>query len=206
MLWLAWFSLSLLLTAVTHTHSAHVTTPYLSALLSLQPTLRHRFFFPGHSGQFIPPAFQACPDLKSMFSYDLPELDGLDSIHSPEGPLKEAMSLAAEYFQAGKTWFLVNGTTGGMLAAILALFQLHRTQGGMGDGIFIIGRDAHKSVVDGIALAGCDALVLPCHVEPSFKVSLGMDFASLQDILLQYQGKVRTKRFRSAAIAQLFRC
>ena len=190
MCWLYWF-LSLPLPAIsTHTHSLHVKAPYLSALLSLQPSLRHRFFFPGHSGQFIPPAFDACAELKPMFTYDLPELDGLDCIHSPEGPLKEALSLAAEYFQAERTWFLVNGSTSGILAAILSLFQLHSMQGGRKPGIFVIGRDSHKSVVDGIALAGCDALVLPCLVEGDFGVSLGMDVSLLKDIFLQYHGEV----------------
>jgi arginine/lysine/ornithine decarboxylase len=44
-----------------------------------------------------------------MFRYDLPELDGLDNIHDPEGPLLEAQSLAARYFGARRTWFLING-------------------------------------------------------------------------------------------------
>ena len=44
-----------------------------------------------------------------IFRYDLPELDGLDNIHNPEGPLLQALLLAARYFNAHRTWFLVNG-------------------------------------------------------------------------------------------------
>ena len=84
----------------------------------------------------------------------------------------------------------MNGSTGGILASILSLSQLFRQQGGREPGLFVIGRDSHKSVVDGIALAGCDALVLPCHVEETFGVSLGMDLASLKDILAQHEGQV----------------
>ena len=170
--------------------SSSPRAPYLSALLHLQPSLRHRFFFPGHGSLFIPPAFDPCPSLKEVFQHDLPELDGLDSVHAPEGPLKEALSLAAEYYEAHKTWFLVNGSSGGIMAAILSCFHLYLMQGGTKQAYFVIGRDSHKSVVDAIALAGCDALAISCHIEESFGLPLGMNFSPLQSVLESHQGKV----------------
>ena len=147
-------------------YSSSPRAPYLSALLQLQPSLRHRFFFPGHGGLFIPPAFDPCPSLK------------------------EALSLAAEYYEAHKTWFLVNGSSGGIMASILSCLHLYLMQGGTKEAYFVIGRDSHKSVVDAIALAGCDALAISCHIEESFGLPLGMNFSPLRSVLESHQGKV----------------
>lgn len=45
--------------------------------------LSHRYFFPGHGGQYPPSEFQ---DLigQRPFLFDLPELEELDNVHHPE--------------------------------------------------------------------------------------------------------------------------
>jgi hypothetical protein len=50
----------------------------------------------------------------------LPEIPGLDNLASPEGPILEAQQLAAAAFGADRTWFLVNGATCGIQAAVMA--------------------------------------------------------------------------------------
>ncbi|MDD4080903.1 MAG: aminotransferase class I/II-fold pyridoxal phosphate-dependent enzyme [Eubacteriales bacterium] len=52
---------------------------------------------------------------------DITEIPGFDNLHAPHGILKEAMARAAGVFQAGHTFFLVNGSTVGVLAAVRAL-------------------------------------------------------------------------------------
>jgi lysine decarboxylase len=172
-------------------------TPFLSALLAVEPSLRHRYFFPGHSNAFIPPAFDGLTSIRDVFQYDLPELDGLDNIHAPEGPLLEALELAAQHFQVSKTWFLVNGSTSGILTAILSCFRIFKqskiattTQPTTTTGYFLIGRDAHKSVYDAVELTGCNSIVLPCHVDSVCGISLGVDFSTLEATLLRYENQV----------------
>ena len=65
----------------------------------------------------------------------------LDDLFQPEGPLKEAMELAADLYGAGRTFFSVNGTTACIEAMILAVCR-------RGDYI-IIPREAHRSVMGG---------------------------------------------------------
>ena len=55
-----------------------------------------------------------------IFRFDLTEAEGLDDLHEPEGVIREAQELAAEVFHAKKTYFLVNGTTCGNEAMVLA--------------------------------------------------------------------------------------
>ena len=55
-----------------------------------------------------------------MLSVDATELTGLDDLHAPEGPIFEAEALLADLYHAKKSYFLVNGSTVGNLAMILA--------------------------------------------------------------------------------------
>ena len=167
-------------------------TPFVDALVEVVPSLKHRYFFPGHANLYFPSLFRDKLPLGKAFEFDVPELDGLDNIHAPEGPLLEALQMAARHFNAYRTWFLVNGSTSGILTAVFSahrIFQRQRTknsksQMGSKDKVyFIVGRDCHKSVFDAIALSGADTICLPCHVEEDFGISLGVDFAPLKDVL-----------------------
>jgi arginine decarboxylase len=80
--------------------------------------------------------------------YDLTELSGLDNLHAPEGVIDAAQKLAAQAWGADQTYFLVNGSTVGVLAAVLA------TCSGPQDAL-IIARNAHMSAFNAAALAGC---------------------------------------------------
>jgi hypothetical protein len=63
-----------------------IPTPYVEALTNFIDgnTRIHKFFFPGHSGGlYIPKSMSNLSDNGKLWAYDLPELDGLDNIHSP---------------------------------------------------------------------------------------------------------------------------
>ena len=178
-------------------------TPFLTSLIRVRDSISpgKQFFFPGHSsGRF---ADRSALDQLDIFEHDLPELDGLDNIHAPEGPLLESLQLAAEQYGAKQSWYLVNGSTSGLLASILAFAASHRSsrKGARGKAaaaaaatkrpILIVTRDAHKSVFDALWVAQCDAFVLPCLVEESMGVSLGLDPAAerqLDDFLQSDRG------------------
>ena len=90
--------------------------------------------------------------------FDLTELRGLDNLHAPEdqGPINAAQNLAAKAWNADKTFFLVNGSTVGIHASILATCS-----GGSSDAI-ILPRNAHMSALNGSILADCT----PIYVDP----------------------------------------
>ncbi len=46
---------------------------------------------------------------------------GLDYLASPSGPIAQAQQLAAAAFGADHTWFLVNGCTVGIHAAVMSV-------------------------------------------------------------------------------------
>ena len=78
--------------------------------------------------------------------YDITEIDGFDNLHSPEGILKDAMNKAATLYKSSNTFFLINGSTCGILAGMKSCLK-------HGDEI-IMARNCHKSVYHGVELLG----------------------------------------------------
>lgn len=81
---------------------------------------------------------------ESPFSYDITEIDGFDNLHHARGVLKESMDMAADFYGTVKTYYLVNGSTCGLLSAISSC-------GEMGDTI-LMARNCHKAVYNAMYL------------------------------------------------------
>ncbi|WP_226586000.1 aminotransferase class I/II-fold pyridoxal phosphate-dependent enzyme [Halobacillus litoralis] len=114
------------------------------------------FHVPGHKyGRVFYNA--SLPGFQSVLEMDATEVTGLDDLHAPEGVIKEAQDKAGEFFGSDETFFLVNGTTVGNLALILSVCQ-------QGDQV-IVQRNCHKSVLNGLELAGAS----PVFVSPSYE-------------------------------------
>ena len=73
-----------------------------------------------------------------IFQIDITEIDGFDNLHQAEGMIKQAQERAAKLYGAEETFFLVNGSTCGVLSAILSVTQKQDT--------ILIARNCHKSV------------------------------------------------------------
>ncbi len=137
-------------------------TPLLTALRKFAVEPHAAFYTPGHKrgigiSQQLLDVFG-----KAVFSADLPELTELDNLFAPSGIIEEAQQLAAEAFGAAHTWFLVNGSTCGVEAAILATC-------GTGDKI-ILPRNVHSSAIAGLILSGA----IPIFVNPEYDAVLGI--------------------------------
>ncbi len=78
--------------------------------------------------------------------YDISEIDGFDDLHNPKGILAEAMDKAASLWKSGSCFFLVNGSTCGVLAAVTAASKL------CGNGRIIMSRNCHRSVYNAVEL------------------------------------------------------
>ena len=101
---------------------------------------------PGHSGQgFLTPGF----DLgEACFAYDLTEVEGLDVLSEPSGPIAEAQAQAAALYGVAQSFFLVQGSTVGLQAAVLACLK-------PGDKV-LLPRNIHRAVVAGLILTGAE--------------------------------------------------
>ena len=78
------------------------------------------------------------------YEIDITEIEGFDDLHHARGILKQAQERAAMLYGAEETCFLVNGSTAGILSAIMGCTQ-------KGDRI-LVARNCHKSVYHAIFL------------------------------------------------------
>ncbi|MGN0158866.1 MAG: aminotransferase class I/II-fold pyridoxal phosphate-dependent enzyme [Brotaphodocola sp.] len=83
-------------------------------------------------------------DFPNPFSIDITEIEGFDNLHHPEKILKDSMEWAAGVYGADKSYYLVNGSSCGVLSAISAV-----TRNG---GRILVSRNCHKSVYHGVIL------------------------------------------------------
>ena len=85
--------------------------PLLNALRKSAQKPHSAFYAPGHKqGKGISPELLELLG-KRVFRADLPELPELDNLFAPEGVIDKAQELAANTYDAARTWFLVNGST-----------------------------------------------------------------------------------------------
>lgn len=77
-------------------------------------------------------------EMARYYDIDITEIDGFDDLHHAEGILREAQERANRLYGAEETYYLVGGSTCGVLASIMAV-------AGRGAEI-LIARNCHKSV------------------------------------------------------------
>ena len=102
---------------------------------------------------------------------DITEIEGFDDLHHAEGILKEAQERAARLYSSGETHFLINGSTVGILSAVLGVTN-------RGDRI-LVARNCHKSVYHAIYMNELE----PVYLYPGFdrESQLNMEI-SVQDV------------------------
>ena len=133
-----------------------INIPILEQLWKLSYQADAAFYAPGHKkGRGISQNLENLLG-KLTFKADLPELPELDNLFAPEGVIAEAQQLAALAFGAIQTWFLVNGSTCGIIASIVASCN-------MGEKI-ILPRNIHTSAIAGLIISGA----IPIFINPEY--------------------------------------
>ncbi|HET7656857.1 MAG TPA: aminotransferase class I/II-fold pyridoxal phosphate-dependent enzyme [Bacillales bacterium] len=117
-----------------------------------QPLSMH---VPGHKNGTVFPSIGE--KFRDVLSLDLTELRGLDDLHAPNGVIEKAEQLLSEYYQSEQSWLLVGGSTVGNLAMICAACH-------PGDRV-LVQRNSHRSVLNGIRLAGAHPVFLGPEVD-----------------------------------------
>lgn len=94
------------------------------------------FHMPGHKRRAL--------DFTNPYTIDITEIDGFDNLHHTEGILGEAQKRASELYGSDRCYYLVNGSTCGILAAICAAAK-------KGDKI-LVARNCHKAVYHALSI------------------------------------------------------
>lgn len=105
--------------------------------------------------------------LPNLLHLDVTELNGLDDLHYPTEVIKEAEELLSTTYGSDESYFLVNGSTVGNLASILALCTENDE--------VIVQRNCHKSIFHGLSLAGAKPIFLPLDIDQELGQPLGVN-------------------------------
>ena len=98
-----------------------------------------------------------------VYRFDANSPRCVDNLNHPSGALQEAMDLMAEAYDAKHAYFLINGTSSGIIAMILATCTDNDK--------IILPRNSHKSAIGALTLSGAN----PIFIEPHFDTSVSKD-------------------------------
>lgn len=134
------------------------------------------FHMPGHKRRFREAAL-AFPD---PFSVDITEIEGFDNLHHPEGILKDSMDRAAKVYGSDRSYYLVNGSTCGILSAICACVEPGER--------FLMARNSHKAAYHAVFLNNLEPVYVYPEVWEEFQIQGGISPRRVRAVLEQQEG------------------
>ena len=146
----------------------------LQAQLEACARAAYPLHMPGHKRRCAPAPGLSCA------AWDTTEVPGTDDLHDADGILAQAMARAAALWGSRRCWFLVGGSTCGLLAAIRAATP-------WGSEI-LCARNCHKSVYHAIELCGLRPVWLTPPVDRAFGVYGSLSPATVADALAAHPG------------------
>lgn len=130
------------------------------------------YHMPGHKRR------QNLGSASDFFRLDITEIDGFDNLHQAEGLIRRAQERAADLYGADESFFLVNGSTCGVLAAILSVTDRENT--------ILIARNCHKSVYHAAFLQEMNLrYIYPEQIE-EYDINGAINPADVESALVQY--------------------
>jgi len=102
------------------------------------------FHMPGHKGAGIYSRYHYEDFLQRMVDCDITEIPGADNLFQTEGIILATQQKYAALYDVGRSYLLINGTSGGLIAAILASVNPNKK--------LIMSRNCHKAVFNALTL------------------------------------------------------
>lgn len=126
---------------------------------------------PGHKRRVRP-----APGLP--YDWDVTEVPGTDDLHDAHGILEEAMKRTAALYGADRTWYLVGGSTCGLLAGIRALTGRGRE--------VLCARNCHKAVFHALELSGYRVHWIIPALDPDWEICGGIRADQVRAMLAKH--------------------
>ena len=106
------------------------------------------FHMPGHKGSDIFKHYGYENYLDSLIDCDITEIPGADNLFQAEGIIRDVQSRYQDLYGVERSYLLVNGTSGGIIASILASVKPGHK--------LVMARNCHKSVFNALELGGIE--------------------------------------------------
>lgn len=120
------------------------------------------FHMPGHKGSALYRKYGYEEFVKNFIDCDITEIPGADNLFQMESVIKETADKYTKLYNVKQSYPLINGTSGGLIAAVLASVGKGRK--------LIMARNCHKSVFNALTLGGIE----PVYAYPSMIEEYGI--------------------------------
>ena len=137
-------------------------TPYLDALKKYLSDDVLQLDVPGHERGTLPSKFRSFIG-DSVYNADINAPIGMDNLANPQGVLLEAEKYFADFANADKSFFLVNGTSSGILAMIMAACGANEK--------IILPRNVHKSIISALILSGASPIFIAPKIDADLEIA-----------------------------------
>ena len=136
------------------------------------------FHMPGHKGRSTLYGIYGFGDfIKNVVGNDITEISGADALQQPRERIKYMMEGYAGLYGAKHTEILVNGSSVGLMAAILGSVP-------RGDKL-LMGRNSHRSVYGALRLGGIDPVYIMPEIDDETGLQLGLDPDKIEGALIE---------------------
>ncbi len=147
--------------------------PLMQAWLRFVESNPAPFTIPGHKRN----ADRLHPALGRLLDADVPLYGGLDSVKLTHGVLPAAEALAADLWEADVCRFSTGGSTHANQVLCLAVGQPGE--------VVLVARNAHRSVLSGLVLAGLVPVWIPVRTDPESGAPMGLDLGDVRAALAE---------------------
>lgn len=139
-----------------------IQTPFVDALKSYVNEGISPFDVPGHHMGNIK---NEMTDLvgKKVYQCDVNAPYGLDNLAHPSGVILQSEKLMAEVCHADYAYFLINGTSSGLIAAVMTVCKPTDK--------IIIPRNVHKSLTNALVLSGAVPIYVEPHIDANIEIA-----------------------------------
>jgi len=155
-----------------------MSTPLIKRLEALKKEDRISFHTPGHKKGS---AYESIGDggiKENLYQYDTTEVFGTDQLQDPTGVLQESQQWTATVFNSPQAYYLVNGSTSGVLGMILSQTKPKDE--------VLVQRDVHQSVIHALILGDLTPRFIQPEIDPLYKIPKGITALQVKEGLEKY--------------------
>lgn len=150
-------------------------TPIINSLKNLVDENIISFHVPGHKKGYIYEKLGYEDLFRNLYKLDTTEVPGTDNLHSPEECIMESLKIASETFKSDKTYYLINGSTCGIEAAIMAVTKPKEK--------IIMNKDCHQSAINACIVGDINPIYIKANINEHSNTLNGVKFGDVKAVI-----------------------
>ena len=153
----------------------NMKTPIINSLNNILENDIISFHMPGHKKGSIFKKLGYENLLENIYKLDTTEILGTDNLHYPKDTIKKSLDIASETFNSDKTYYLVNGSTCGIEAAIMAVTNPKDK--------IILNRDCHQSAINACIICDIDPIYVSPNIDRESNNLYGVNYEDVKKVI-----------------------